>query len=368
MPHGTTGNELAYYHRTTFKDVKPVTELNLPLIKERNTKAIFERHHYYPTDYFCFSYEDKTYFGRKTLSQLFLNGKQPYKKCNQLHAPMIIGLVLRSQVTEKGIIFFYKPLANNEKAFLFNQLKENPHIDIYFPFPVLEKSLHEHVQPLDAWDPTDEMADELNTGEEHIRSYTLQLLAKYDMKDKVVYDPACSTGKFLGTIKKQFPQAITIGQDINAEMIKYAKLHSPIDKLVAGDANNPCIENGTADFIFVRFLNLSVLSSETALKLFIKLAQCCKQDGKMIVFGFTPVLLSAEIFEILNFKIEQKTAYSQENDAVFQYYVLKKHGPVPQLRYENFSALKITPSELFKPAAVKQPANEELEIKLQSKL
>ena len=42
------------------------------------------------------------------------------------------------------------------------------------------------------------------------------------------------------------------------------------------------------------------------------------------------------MFSLLGLEILQKTGYSQENDSIFQYYVLKKTRPIPELSYKNF--------------------------------
>jgi isonocardicin synthase len=342
MPHGLHPSEVIHYQNTFFKDVKPVETIDITAIMNRDTTCVYERHHYYPKDYFFFKHNGVNYFGRKTLSTLYLEGKQPYKKCNQIKATMILGLLLRHQTTEKGLVFYYKPLQNDEKVFLFMQMKANLKTDIYFPFPSFDKKLQEYVQSVDAWDPTGgELADDLNVGEAHIRDYTHELLSTYNLTGKKIYDPACSTGEFLGSIKKRFPETYTIGQDINPDMIKHAKAHSPIDELHAGTALYPAVGPNSVDFIFLRFLNTSVVSTAVALQLFTKIANCCKDDGIIIVFGFTPVLLSGEIFEMLNLKVKQNIAYSKQHDSVFQYYVLQKNGPVATLKYENYSLFKL---------------------------
>lgn len=338
MPHGTEGQEKKYRNYSLFQDVKPAETFSVNKISRRDSACIFERHNYYPADYFFFNYEGIQYFGRKTLSKIFLDGKQPFKKCNQITDNMIIGMVLRIQYLDKGIVVFFKPLENDEKVFLFNYMKSNPKADLHFPFPVLINGLRESVQNSEAWDPGDELPDTLNVGEEHIRAYTLELMSRFDLTDKVVYDPACSTGKFLGSIKERFPQIHAIGQDLNPDMVKYAKKHSRIDEVHHGDSLYPCVEKESVDFLFFRFLNLSVVSSQQALQYFTKISPCCKIGGTLIVFGFTPVLIGVEMFELLGLKVEQTTAYSKENDSVFQYYVLTKIAPSKTLRYENFSA------------------------------
>jgi ubiquinone/menaquinone biosynthesis C-methylase UbiE len=346
MPHGTHGNEIAYYNSHFFSRAElPVKKLDLSLIQARKVQCIFERHHYYPADLFFFSIDGVNYFGRKTISPIYIAGKQQYKKCNQLAAHMIIGLSLRTQTTDKGQVIFYKPLNKGEKVFLFNYLKNNLDIDIYFPYPVL-KNGREDVQSIDAWDTSDELAEDLNTGEDHIRQYTLDFLSQFNLNGARIYDPACSTGKFIDSIKKTYPEAYLIGQDINPTMIAHAKKHSLANELHVGNALYPCVPKESVDFMFLRFLNLSVLSSENALKLFCKLANCCKNNGTIVVFGFTPVLLSAELFSMLELDVKQTIAYNESTNTLFQYYVLKKTQPVPMLRYEHFSALTLSKKQI----------------------
>lgn len=343
MPHGTSENEKKYYHRRFFQNVAAAEHLDLKNIFQRKAEGIFERHNYYPMDFFFFTHNGIQYFGRKTVSRLYLEGRQSIKKCNQLTAMMIIGLVLRHQVLERGVTIFYKPLQDSEKVYLFNYLKNHSDVDVYFPFPVLTPGLHETVQTTDAWDPGEALPELLNVGEEHIRAYTLEFMSKFELARKIVYDPACSTGKFLGTIKEKFPEIYAIGQDMNPDMVKYCNRHSCLDEVHLGNSLYPCVEKESVDFIFFRFLNLSVVSSQQALQYFCKISHTCKIGGTMVVFGFTPVLLSAEIFELLGLKIEQKTAYSKENNSIFQYYVLEKLVPSITLRYENMSTFHFKP-------------------------
>lgn len=368
MPHGTHLTEAYYYGRLFFNPTKidPAIQLNLPLILNRETKSMFERNNYYPADLFFFQIDGIHFFGRKTLSSDYVDGKTSYKKCSLLKPHMFIGLVLNQRTTEKGVVIFYKPLANPEKIFLFLKMSKNREVDISFPFPVMLNG-KEFVQPNSVWDTTEELANVLSVGEEHFRRATLRLLSKYNMSNKKVYDPACSTGKFLGQIKEKFPNVFTIGQDANSDMIAYAKKHSNIDVLHLGNSIHPNIPNESVDFIFFRFLNASVVSSEEAIKLFCRLANCCKNDGLLVVFGFTPILINKEIFEILGLEVKQSIEYDSESFSLFQFYVLLKKQPVPMLRYEDLSTYNFQKDQDFR-AAIDTVIDKAHELRLKSKL
>ncbi len=328
-------NEGIYYKYNHFQSKDKPLRICLDRIKSRATKLIFEFHNFYTTDYFYFNYKENKYFGRKMLSKLHLDGKQKSKKCSQITAPMLIGLVLREKITEKGVIIFYKPLENGEKVYIFDEIKVDIKTDIYFPYPYLSKG-REVTQPAHVWEPTIHQVQNLDAGEEFIRKYTIEFLAKHDLSNKKIFDPACSTGKFLNIIKETYPEVYTIGQDLHPGMIQYAQENRKIDRLIEGDSINSPIPENSVDFIFFRFLNSGVVTSEQANMLFSKIANKCKDGGYLIVLGHTPVLLSMEWFQILGLQVEQSIAYSKEEDSIFQYYVVKKIRPVPTYEYEGF--------------------------------
>ena len=136
----------------------------------------------------------------------------------------------------------------------------------------------------------------------------------------VVYDPACSTGDFLYAIKTAIPDAMVIGQDLSEAMCKEAR--RKIDRVVHCDALSPCMPVDSCDYIFFRFLNMTVVSSEQAKALFEAIIPCLKHDGKAILFGFTPVLIPLPYLIKRGFRILSCNMSVKEKNALIQYYVI----------------------------------------------
>ena len=341
MPKGYKPHERRYYKANFFAHRNEASAFNLTQIMSRPTELLTERYDFYATDIFFFSHEAVRYFGRKILSSLHVEGKQKSKKCPQITAPMIIGIVTRDQVTQDEVLIFHKKLTEEEKVYIFNRIKINLNLDLYYPYPYMKEG-KEPIQDTTYWEPTTDQVANLNAGEEIIRQYTVNFLKRFDLEDKKIFDPACSTGMFLGTLKTHYPQIRAIGQDLNGHMIAHAQTHAPmIDEFHTGDSLNTPIPDESMDFVIFRFLNVAVVSNQAAVYLFSKLANCCKNNGHIIVFGHSPVLLSKDWFEILGLQVEQTIAYNAENDSIYQYYVLKKNSPVPNLTYNTFSALHL---------------------------
>ena len=261
---------------------------------------------------------------------------------------MILGVANSEQMTDQGILISFNPLENGEKLFLFDSLASNLLTEIHFPYPFLNEKREEDISPDDFWDPTSEQVESLNAGETHIREYTQKFLAKFDLRDKIIYDPACSTGEFLGSIKLNHPEIRAIGQDLNKKMADYAKKTGKLDVVLQGDAKNSLIQDESVDFIFFRFLNLEVVSTKTAHEIFPEIANRCKNGGYLVLLGHTPLLMNATWFERLGLTVEQCIAHNGKS--MFQFYVLNKTQRIPQLKYEQLLILDRVDSPKFQPS------------------
>ena len=203
----------------------------------------------------------------------------------------------------------------------------DPKIEISYPVAQL-LGIHkmEKVTPKDGWVVDKERAEFLSLGEEVIRDYTLKFLRKTVNINETfkVYDPACSTGKFLSVIKKTFSNALTVGQELSRQMVEYAKENGGVDEVYCGDSIRPAVQPESMDFVFFRFLNGEVVSTDYAKKLFTSLSNTIKKGGYAILFGHTPVLLDAEWIVAQNFKIVQLNGHTEDNGFVFQYMVFQR--------------------------------------------
>jgi isonocardicin synthase len=78
----------------------------------------------------------------------------------------------------------------------------------------------------------------------------------------------------------------------------------------------------------VRFLNFDVVTTSAAHRLLPRIAECCKEGGTLILFGHTPVLVSAQWLDQLGLDMVQRNASWGDGQAAFQYYVARKRGPL----------------------------------------
>lgn len=305
------------------KDIN-AEEINIDEVLKRKFEKFNDKTFNLPQNIFYISeYRGKTIVGRKIRSVLSFENKINAIHCSMITSSMILGILKNENRNGKDIVIEYYPFTKSEKITVFNQIKNNKLLDIYFPFKYLDYYTgEEEKSPSTGWNLTPEKVIYLGYGEEHIRKYTINFLKSY-MKDKItVFDPACSTGQFLHTIKKYYPNCKTIGQDLSKEMVEYAKEY--VDEIYCGDSINTTIRDESVDIMFLRFLNSEVVTTEYAYELFNKLYKKVKKDGMIIAFGHTPLLIKIDYFRKLGLKVEQTIAYDKDYDCIFQYYVLRR--------------------------------------------
>jgi len=278
---------------------------------------------YMPQTLFFIEQGKSRYFGRKLLSDQWLNREIQEFNCSKISSPMLLGTSVHEQITENEVQVCFRPFSEDEQHQVFEGLKADPTLEIKFPYPMLDgPAKAEKTSSSEGWTLLPGSAENLGLGERHLRRHTTDFLRSFDMSSKLVYDPACSTGQFLAEIKQVFPTCITVGQDLSLSMVESAKHR--VDRIFHGNAAEPCLPEGSADFIFIRFLNSEVVTTAAAQSLFPTLMKVAKQGAKIIVLGHTPVLLSKAYFETLDVLVEACSARDSLSDAIFQYYVLTK--------------------------------------------
>lgn len=304
-------------------DVKPVPVL-IEDILVRGTNLFKDKTFNLPQNIFYINnYKGKIVVGRKIRSVLSIENKINAIHCSMITSSMILGILKEGIQKGKDITVEYYPFTKAEKITVFNELKSNKLTDIYFPFKYLDYYTEEEEKsPSTGWDLKPEKVIYLGYGEEHIRRYTIKFFKKYKNDKLLVFDPACSTGQFLHTVKENYPQFKTIGQDLSREMVEYAKDY--VDEIYCGDSINTIIPDNSIDIMFLRFLNSEVVTTEYAHELFNKLYKKVKKNGLIIAFGHTPILINIDYFKELGLKIEQCIAYDERYDCIFQYYVLRR--------------------------------------------
>jgi len=275
------------------------------------------------------------FVGRKLLSNVYIENKIPELHCSQIRPTMLLGIFSHTHSSQSAVTIHFYPLEESEKQFIFNFIAQNldkTNTEIIYPFSLLHPDTHQELcsEP-DGWLFTEEMVDELAQGETHLRNYTIEMISRGKLKvstNSLIYDPACSTGKFLSTIKSSFPHINTIGQDLSKSMIDYVRQHKHADETIHSDATNWPLGDRQVDLAFIRFLNSEVVTTQMAFVLFEKIVDRIKSNGQIVLFGHTPLLLSSSNFLSIrnSLKIEQCIGVSNDSHGItlFQYYIIKK--------------------------------------------
>ncbi|MCH9755213.1 MAG: class I SAM-dependent methyltransferase [Candidatus Rickettsiella isopodorum] len=297
-------------------------QMQLKALHNETIASVFEAWEDQPIRFFFFAIGSQTYCGRKLLSDIVTCHGSPGFFCSLVKIEMLLGELIRSQVSQEGVELFYKPLSFTKRCQIFEQLKNHREIDIYYPFVHLSKVERLEINtPEQGWFITKERAHLLSLGERYLRKISADLVKSGGNKKPIIYDPACSTGEFLSVIKQAVPESIVIGQDISPQMCEWAA--SKLDQVICGNSMNPGVTTASCDYIFFRFLNAEVVSTQLAKQLFIKIICCLKPNGLAILFGHTPVLLAVSFMEHLGFQMKSCNYYIESEMAVVQYYVIK---------------------------------------------
>lgn len=276
-----------------------------------------------PHRFFMFEIDGRTYVGQKLLSPLITVHGSPGLFCSLVKPEMLLGELVRVQTSQEGVEIFYKPFALSERLKIYETLSNGRGIDLYYPFNQMSKTDRKEVNtPEEGWFITEERAEILGLGEVHLRRASVDLVLRDGLKNPVVYDPACSTGQFLSSIKAAVPGAYVIGQDLSAQMCSYAA--PKLDEVIIGNSMEPGVADNSCDYVFFRFLNSEVVTTTLAAALFKRLSQCLKPTGKAILFGHTPVLVSKALMEMEGFNVLSCNERLPNDQAVFQFYVLER--------------------------------------------
>lgn len=293
-------------------------------IYNRSTTTFIEYDFNMPQTIFYIIRGGDIIFGRKTLSHLYLAGKLKSINCSNIKYNMLFGVLKSANYNNRKIEIEYYPFTNKEKKQQFNKIVDDiKNYEIYFPFrfKYYDTNLEQTSSNLD-WKIDDRIANYLSVGEKHIRKYTIKIIKNYHLNPKIVYDPACSTGEFLKTIKDVVPHCKTIGHDMSKEMVDFSKKN--VDESKCCDAFASPINDNSVDLLVLRFLNGGVVDSDNAKKLFELLVKKVKSKGYIICIGHTPILINSKMFEALNLELLEKIGHDESVNSIFQYYFAKK--------------------------------------------
>jgi ubiquinone/menaquinone biosynthesis C-methylase UbiE len=250
------------------------------------------------------------WIGKKTKTQRkYLGSFTPF-----ISSSMILGKFLDFRIDQDAYYF-----AIDSKCQKFKDLK---FIEIVYPFAKLigERKLEIRSNPK-GWTPHPKLNQALDLGEKPIRSWSISRLLSLGLQNKIIYDPACSTGRFLHEVKQACVSSFTIGQELNSEMLSIAQ--NRVDKSILGSAIHSPIPNSSVDYLICRFLNSGVVTTRYAHGAFARLSLTLKKDGYALLFGYTPVLISSLFLNKLGFEIIESVG-NIKNDIYFQHYIAKK--------------------------------------------
>lgn len=307
-----------------------VKDVNWTEVNTRKLERLTEKHCALPQSVFflTFNIGPSKYrlIGRKILSDLWIQNRIPEIHCSFVSAGMILGVFSDQRITETFVNIFYHPLTNGEKLSVMKDITNHKieNVELVFPFSLLRESTRKELcSPSEGWVVDDAFDVMLGCGEERIRAYTIKFLKTLSTQKLVLFDPACSTGVFLSTLKNAFPESFTIGQDLSKQMVGFSKTR--VDEVHCGNAMEPKIAPASADVVFIRFLNSEVVTSAEAEQLIGALLPTVKKDGYMVIFGHTPVLLSSANFSLIgNFVVKHCIGIADDKSGIFQYYSLQR--------------------------------------------
>lgn len=302
-----------------------ITKCDINLVLSRRICCFRDKDYNLPQNIFLIKFfKDYVVVGRKLRSVLYAEKKINALNCSMITADMLLGIYVKKGQIDRDIWIEYYPFEKSEKRNVFDVIKHDIQIEITYPFLYREYETGlEEITPPEGWDINPEKIIYLGLGEEHLRKYSIDALKKYLLNNKLkVFDPACSTGEFLYTLKQAYPSIITIGQDLSASMVEYAQ--SYVDIIYCGDSINTPVKDYSVDIIIFRFLNSEVVSKEYAHRLFNVLIKKIADSGIAVLFGHTALLLESADFENAGYEVLQSIGYSEERDSIFQFYMIKR--------------------------------------------
>lgn len=302
---------------------------NVETVLKRKVCRFSDKEYNMPQNIFLIKgFDGHIIVGRKLRSVLHIENKINAINCSMITSDMLIGILYNKGQIDRDVWVEYFPFHKEEKKSIFDKIKLDNQIEIIYPF--IYRDFYtglEEVTSKDGWDIFPEKVKYLGYGEEHLRDYSIKVIDQYissnkDKKNIIMFDPACSTGQFLYSVKKVYPQIKTIGQDLSIQMVNYARKY--VDEIYYGDSITTTIKDKSIDIIVFRFLNSEVVSQAYAKKLFKVLIKKISDNGIAILIGHTPILLNSTDFNLEGYDIVQSCGYSEYRDSIFQYYILKR--------------------------------------------
>lgn len=254
----------------------------------------------------------------------------PPVKCCLVTAGMIDGLVDDVAVGADGASVVLRPLNDDgERAAVFSAFASSTGHEIRYPFRRLAADGTEPVSPPDYWTPEPDRVREWDAAEAPLRRHALAVLRRHGWGTGVVFDPACSTGAFLGGLRDGLPGLRVVGQDLSAAMVEHARPR--LDEAHVGDGIDPVMPPVSVDVLVLRHLTLDVLDSDDARSHFDACLPTVRPGGLVLLTGHTPVLVPPSHAERSGLTVLERSGVTPGAGAAFQFYVLRTpSGPAPR--------------------------------------
>jgi hypothetical protein len=235
------------------------------------------------------------------------------------------GLILAESIFDDFHYFeILLPKHANWKQELFDRANRIKGFDIHFPYPPLGETGDEFTCPDSFWAECATNPACLDQEESHFRSFTVNFLRDIVYPGCVIYDPACSTGSFSGYLKASLPHCTILASDASLSMAQAAK--NRIDRAFVCDALHPALRDNACDVLICRFLNHEVMTTTLANKILSKMVPLIKQNGKIIIFGHTPVLIDIPRISLqYRMTLTSSLGCSEIPNGLFQYYIGEFH-------------------------------------------
>lgn len=237
-----------------------------------------------------------------------------------LEKEMLIGEILSKDEQPDRLVFFIsRPNNDNWRTEIFH---DDHAINIHFPWPPVDRWGNEIICPESFWENASIKPSMLDDEETHFREHTLNILQDITFSGCRIYDPACSTGKFLSYILNDFKTCVFLASDRSEKMVSLARNCLP-DVFVCDIMQSKVRE--LQDIIFCRFANHEVIGTAAAKEILIRLFTLLNHKGHLIIFGHTPIACDIRKF-VRDYGMQMKTAVgkSTDCDGIFQYYLLQK--------------------------------------------
>lgn len=270
---------------------------------------------------FILTVQSDIYVGRKLLTQTKDRG---WQQSSCLLPDHLLGKLFNINYGNNGFSITFTTLAEAEKYSVFEAAIHHSTSDIFFPFPLLDGIGQECVLSQADWADAAAQAEQLDQDERHFRDYCSAFLKPLMSPNKLLYDPACSTGTFIGCMAQAFPETRCIGSDHSPAMIEHARLRHPALEFHHADAATMVQTVSRCDVLFLRFLNAEVLYRDEAQELFCTFARALKPGALLIMFGHTPVLVNVSYWgQKLGLTLKSSLAARTGHTELFEFYVLE---------------------------------------------